>query len=165
MGRRILSYVIYGGRNMKVVTENHYVPAKHYTTTKYIASDGREFFTEDDCVRHEKYIEINNHPVFKNCITNILTLDEDYNVSLYYIRNQDDYDFLIDNTGISKRDYIFSDFKQHGEGWYVFYNDGLDYHDNFYIYNYNVYVKKMENELKSWQENIQSKINNKVIEL
>ena len=144
---------------MKIVIEEHYVPEKRYTTTKYIASDGKEFSTEDSCLRHEEQLEVSKHPVFKNCITNVSTFDDEYCGSLYYIRDKNDYDFLINHNGISKRDKIYSDFEQYGEGWYLFWSEGGgDYYDVYNIYNYKVYVKELEDDLKQWQENIQIRI-------
>ena len=137
---------------MKVITEEHYVPERRYTTTKYIATDGQEFRTEDDCLRHEKYLEIRNHPVFKSCITNVRLFDDEYCASLYYIRNKDDYDFLINHIGISKRDHIYGDFAQHGEGWYLLWcESGGNYYDDYNIYNYNIYEKGIEADLEEWK--------------
>ena len=50
---------------MKVVTEEHYIPERRYTTTKYIASDGKEFSTEEACLIHEKQLEIENIKINK----------------------------------------------------------------------------------------------------
>ena len=144
---------------MKIVTEEHYVPERRYTTTKYIASDGREFTTEDGCLEHEKKLEIKNHPVFKNCIIDILTFD-DRRGHLYYLSNEDDYKFLTKNLGFRRNDGIYSDFYDYGEGWYLYWcEDGGDCWDHHNIRNYNAYVKEIETELKEWKENIQNKIN------
>lgn len=146
---------------MKVVTEEHYVPEKRYTTTKYIASDGTEFVTECDCLRHEKYLEVMNHHVFKNCITGVHTFDDEYPATLYYIRNEDDYNFLISHNGISKRDKIYSDFEQHGKGWYLFWNEGGgDYYDIFNIYNYDSYEEEIESEWEEYKQKMHNLMTN-----
>ena len=147
---------------MRVVTEEHYVPEKHYITTKYIASDGEIFYTEDGCLRHEKYIETQKHPVFKNCITNVYTFDDEYCAVLYYIRGKEDYDFLISHNGVSKRDHVYSDFEQYGEGWYLFWSEsGGDYYDVFNIYNYDIYVKEIESNLEEWKTKMHNLMANK----
>ena len=99
---------------MKIVTEEHYVPERRYTTTKYIASDGKEFTTEDACLVHEDLLEIKNHPVFKNCIIDILTFDDEHRGILYYLSNEDDYNFLVKNLGLRRNDSINSDFYDYG---------------------------------------------------
>ena len=145
---------------MKVVTEEHYVPERRYTTTKYIALDGKEFSTEEDCLRYEKYLEIENHPVFKNSIRDILTFDDEYRGNLYYLSNEDDYDFLVKNLGLRHNDSINSDFYDYGQGWYLYWCENWgDYPDHHCIRNYNAYVEEIETDLKEWKEEIQNKIN------
>ena len=147
---------------MKVITEEHYVPEKRYITTKYIASDGQEFLTEDGCLRHEEYLEVRNHPVFKNCIIDVYIFDDEYCAILYYLRNEDDYDFLISHNGISQRDKIYSDFKQYGEGWYLFWSEGCgDYYSVFNIYNYDAYEKGKEADLEEWKTRMRNLMTNK----
>ena len=149
---------------MKVVTEEHYVPARHYTTTKYIASDGTEFLKEDWCLKHEENLKIKNHPVFKNCILNILTFGDEYQGTLYYLSSEDDYDFLIKHIGLRRNDGIYTDFYDYGEGWYLYWcenwGDSPDHHN---IRNYNAYVEEIEADLKDWQNEIQNKINESTI--
>ena len=145
---------------MKVVTEKHYVPARRYTTTKYIASDGKEFTTEEACLAHEGKLEVENHPVFKNCVIGILTFDNEHRGNLYYLSNDDDYEFLVKNLGLRRNDSINNDFYDYRRGWYLYWFENWgDYADHHYIRNYNVYVEEIETELKEWKEEIQNKIN------
>jgi hypothetical protein len=144
---------------MKIVTEEKIIPEHKVTTTKYIASDGKEFSTEDACLVYEGRIEINNHPVFKNCITDILTFDNEHRCNLYYLSNKDDYEFLVKNLGFTHTDVVNSEFDDYGKGWYLYWNESCSYYaDHHYIRNYNVYVKEIESELKEWKENIEEKI-------
>lgn len=148
------------GENMKVITEEHYVPEQRYTTTKYIASDGKEFSNEDACLKHEEYLEVQSHPVFNNCILNILTFGDEYQGNLYYLANEGDYEFLVKNLGLRRNDGINSDFYDYGRGWYLYWCENWgDSPDHHYIRNYNVYVEEIETELKEWKNNIQNKIN------
>lgn len=146
---------------MKVVTEEHYIPEKRYTITKYIASDGQEFTTEDGCLKHEEYIEVKNHPVFKNCILNISTFDGEHSGNLYYLSSEDDYNFFIKNIGLRRNDGINSDFYDYGQGWYLYWleDNWNDYRGHHYVRNYDAYVKEIEVDLKEWKEEIQNKIN------
>ena len=145
---------------MKVVTEEHYVPEKRYTTTKYIASDGKEFLTEDGCLKHEEDLEVAKHPVFQNAILNVYTYYDDYQANMYYISNEDDYKFLIKHLGVRRGNYI-GDFYKYGSGWYLYWvEDGGDYADYYYLYNYNAYVEAIEIELKHWKENIKDRMLN-----
>lgn len=145
---------------MKVTTEERYIPEKRYTITKYIASDDTEFYDEDSCLRYERQLEIDNHPVFKNCIIDILTFDNEYRGNLYYLSNEDDYEFLIKNLGLRHNDSINSDFYDYGQGWYLYWcENGWDHPDYHYVLNYNAYVEEIKTELKEWEENIQNKMN------
>ena len=58
---------------MKVVEKECYVPAKTYIDKTYVASDGKEFRLESDCLRYEKQLAIDNHPMYKTAIRNIDT--------------------------------------------------------------------------------------------
>lgn len=149
---------------MKIITEEHYVPEQRFTTTKYIASDGREFLTESDCLDHEEYLEVRNHPVFKSCILNAKTYYDDYNATLYYLSSEDDYNYLVEGLGlIGLYKKINTDFHQYGSGWYLFWSNMDDYNDYYHIYNYNVYVEEIEAELKEYKESIQNKLNESTI--
>ena len=143
---------------MKVVTEEKYIPAKTCTITKYIASDGKEFADEDMCLRYEEQIEVMNHPVFKSRIANLISYDDDYNVTLYYIRDKKDYDFLIKHRPISPEDQVYSDFEKYGEGWYLFWVECADCYN---IYNYDAYEKQMESNWKEYKEKMHSLMANK----
>lgn len=147
---------------MKVVTEEHYIPAKTYTTTKYITLDGKEFQNEDDCLRHEKYLEIINHPVFKSKIETVGTFDDEHRGCLYYLRNKEDYDFLINHSGFSHGDYIDSNFEEYGGGWYLFWcENGGDYYDFYNICNYDAYEKNIESDWKEYKEKMHKLMANK----
>ena len=79
---------------MKVVTEKQYVPAKSYTVTKYVASDGKVFPLQRDCERYEKRLDIMKHPVIASRIDGLYTFDYEYPATLYYISSEEDYSFL-----------------------------------------------------------------------
>ena len=145
---------------MKVVTEEHYVPERRYTITKYIASDGKEFHAKADCSRHEEQLEIMSHPVFKNCIIDIHTFDDEYRGILYYLSSEDDYKFLIKCLGLKFNDGINSNFYDYGKGWYLYWcEDWGDCSAHHHIYNYNAYVEEIETDLKEWKDAIQNKMN------
>lgn len=141
---------------MKVIKEEKYIPAKTYTETKYIASDGREFFNEKDCIRHEEHLEVLKHPVFATSIETY-TYDSEYDAKLYYISSEEDYDFLIANTGIAL--YKDSDFEQYGVGWYLLYAiDMGDYPSHYRFVNYDNYVKEAEANFENWKSNNKKKM-------
>lgn len=144
---------------MKVVTEEHYIPEKRYTTSKYIASDGVEFSTECDCLRHEEYLEVINHPVFKSCIENVFTYGDEYLADLYYISSEDDYKFLLEHLGLMRSIRCRSDFYKYNSGWYLYWSEsGGDNPDEHYLLNYNAYVEEIEDSIKDWKTSIQSKL-------
>lgn len=141
---------------MKVIKEEKYIPAKTYTETKYIASDGREFFNEKDCIRHEEHLEVLKHPVYATSIETCTYYDGDY-AKLYYISCEEDYDFLIATQGVGL--YFDSDFEQYGAGWYLRYEiDMGDYPSHAYLWNYDNYVKEAETTFENWKSNNKKKM-------
>lgn len=150
---------------MKVVTEECYIPESRYTITKYIASDGKKFSTEEACLIYERQLEIENHPVIQNAILDIEIYRDEYYGSLYYLSNEDDYEFLIKALNIRASQYskLSSDFDDYGEGWYLYWCEHGSYHDYHELHNYNAYVKQIEIDFKEWKEDIQKKLNESVI--
>ena len=132
---------------MKIVTKEKTIPAKTYTETKYIASDGREFFDEKSCLNHEQYLEIMSHPVYTTCFETSTLYDGDF-ARLYYFSNQEDYEFFVATGAGSYKD---SDFEKYGAGWYLVYDIDGDYHTYTHILNYDNYVKEYEIEFENWK--------------
>ena len=133
---------------MKIVTEEKTIPAKTYTETKYIASDGREFFDEKSCLNHEQYLEIMSHPVYTTCFETTRFYDDDY-AKLYYFSNQEDFEFFVATGAGSYKD--TTDFEKYGAGWYLVYDIDSDYHTYTHILNYDNYVKEYETEFENWK--------------
>ena len=139
---------------MKVVEKEVQVPARTYTEKKYVATDGREFIFESDCLRYEKQLEIESHPIYKTAIKNAETFYENYRATLYYISSRENYDFFKETQGIDvEKEYYFnSDFNKCGPGWYLCHiEDGGDYPDDTYLWNYDAYEKMIEAELAEYK--------------
>lgn len=133
---------------MQIVTKEKTVPAKTYTETKYIASDGREFFDEKSCLNHEQYLEIMSHPVYTTRIATTTLYDGDF-ATLYYFSSQEDFEFFVaTGTGVYKDT---TDFEKYGAGWYLVYDIDSDYHTYTHILNYDNYVKEYETEFENWK--------------
>lgn len=144
---------------MKIVEEEHYIPAKTYTSKKYIAIDGKEFGIESDCLRYEKQLEIQNHPVYATAIEDIYTFEDDYCAKLFHISSQEDYDFFVETQGFGNN-YFTSDFDKYGAGWYLFYYiDGGDYLNFYHLINYETYIKELDDRFKSWKSDMYNKMN------
>lgn len=147
---------------MKIVEKECYVPANTIITKTYIAFDGREFTSEDACLRHEKCLEIESHPIYKSAIKNVYTFEDDYHATLYYISNQEDYEYLKETQGIKTERYFDTDFNKYGAGWYLFYIvDGGDYPDDIYLYNYDTYEKDIESRWNEHKKDIRYKMEQK----
>lgn len=138
---------------MKKIVEEHYVPAKTYTTTKYVASDGKEFIFEIDCLKYEAQLEISNHPVMKSRIKGASTFMDSYPASLFYLSNEDDFEFLKEHMGNGDWN---TDFDVYGDGWYLYWRtDGGDYPDDIHLYYYYAYVAEQEESLRNWKDEMQ----------
>ena len=145
---------------MKIIKEEKYIPAKTYTTTKYVASDGKEFIFEDDCLRYEKQLEIEKHPVYTSAIRRVCLFEEGYGATLYYLSSQEDYEFFIETQGFDKKYYFQSDFDEYGVGWYLYWcEDGGDYPDDHYLKNYDAYEKQIESDWEEYKSDMRSRMN------
>lgn len=138
---------------MKVVTEEHYIPEKRYTTKKYIASDGVGFMTEKDCFLHEERIKIMSHPVFKSRIVGVYTFPDMRPASLYYISSLNDHNFLVEHSGLSNSN-LYTNYQLYGSGWYLYYyieEDSYYSSGRHFILNYDMYEKECEKKFKEWK--------------
>lgn len=144
---------------MKKVEETVHVPAKTYVRTKYVASDGEEFYSEDQCLRHERNLEIDNHPVFKTRISNVEIFNTDYMGTLYYLTSGKDYNFFVETMQIRKNK-LDENFSKYGAGWYLYwFVDGDYFCDEYYLYNYDAYTNEIKSEFAKWEEDMRSKMN------
>lgn len=152
---------------MTVDTRVRKIPAQTLTETWYIASDGREFRSEKQCQEWEQWLKLQEHPVFKTCITGVRTRDDEPAV-LYNIRNEEDYQVLMSSFRESQRHQIETDnhWGKYGPGWYMyFYCDGGDGPDLYYMWNWNSYLQETEEEFNKWKIDLETKmaraVNNK----
>ena len=146
---------------MKVVEKECHVPARTYIDKKYVASDGREFIFESDCLRYEKQLEIERHPIYATAIKDAETFYDSYRATLYYISSKEDYDFFKETQGIDvEKEYYFdSNFNKYSAGWYLYHiEDGGDYPDYKYLWNYDAYEKMIESELEEYKSRMRSLI-------
>ena len=146
---------------MKVVEKECHVPARTYIDKKYVASDGREFIFESDCLRYEKQLEIERHTLYATAIKDAETFYDSYRATLYYISSKEDYDFFKETQGIDveKENYFDSNFNKYGAGWYLYHiEDGGDYPDDKYLLNYDAYEKMIESELEEYKSRMRSLI-------
>lgn len=135
---------------MKIVEKECYVPARTYIDKKYVASDGKEFIREIDCLEHERYLAIKSHPIYTTAIKDVVLFEEGYGATLYYLSSQEDYEYFKETQGFKTEHYFHSNFNKYGAGWYLYWSEyGGDYPDNYYLKNYDEYEKCIES---SWKE-------------
>lgn len=144
---------------MKVVEKECYVPARTYIDKKYVASDGKEFTFESDCLRYEKQLKIESHPIYASAIKHVYLFEEGCYATLYYLSSQEDYEFFVETQDFNKY-YFDSDFDEYGSGWYLCWcEDGGDYPDNHYLQNYNAYEKRIDLCWQKYKSDIRSMMN------
>ena len=135
---------------MKIVEKECYIPARTYIDKKYVASDGKEFIREIDCLEHERYLAIKSHPIYTTAIKDVDLFEEGYGATLYYLSSQEDYEYFKETQGFKTEHYFHSNFNKYGAGWYLYWSEcGGDYPDNYYLKNYDEYEKCIES---SWKE-------------
>lgn len=144
---------------MKIVETEHHIPANTIIIKKCIASDGKEFTSEDACLRHEKHLAIESHPIYTSAIKDVYTFEDEYWGTLYYISSQEDYEYFKETQGIKTEHYFRSDFNEYGAGWYIFYSiDGGDYPSYQYLYNYDVYESDVESRWNEYKKDMRYKM-------
>ena len=144
---------------MKVVEKERYVPARTYIDKTYIASDGKEFRFENDCLRYEQRLAIESHPVYTTAIKDVYLFKSENDATLYYFSSKEDYEFFIETRGIDKSYYFHSDFDEYGAGWYIYwFEDGGDCPDHRYLKNYNAYEKKIESNWEKYKSDMRSRM-------
>ena len=137
---------------MKVVEKECHVPARTYIDKTYVASDGKEFRLESDCLRYEKRLAIESHPIYTTAIKGACLFKEGYGATLYYLSSNEDYEFFVETQGFDKKHYFHSDFEEYGAGWYIYWcEDGGDYPDDHYLKNYDVYENRIESDWKEYK--------------
>ena len=149
---------------MKIIEKERSVPAWTYIETMYIASDGKEFTSKDACLRYEKQLEIESHPIYKSSIKDVYTFEDEHYVTLYYISNQEYYEYFKETQGIKNNRHFDSDFEKYGAGWYLFYtvDGGCTINgDDFFLYNYDAYEKDIEARWSEYKEDIRLKMKQK----
>lgn len=145
---------------MQVIEKECHVPARTYIDKKYVASDGKEFIFESDCLKYEKQLEIEKHPVYTSAIRRVCLFEEGYGATLYYLSSQEDYEFFIETQGFDKKYYFQSDFDEYGAGWYLYWcEDGGDYPDDHYLKNYDAYEKQIESDWEEYKSDMRSRMN------
>ena len=151
---------------MKEIIKTYTIPVQERTETVYVAFDGKEFSTKRECENYELFEKMKNNFVYKTAIP----FCEFYNSNvgtLFYFRNEEDYNFLLESKGIKKNYecayFLTSNFNVFGPGWYLYYyEDGGDWVDSYYILNYQHYLEKLKKELKEYEEDNYAKMMEKM---
>lgn len=144
---------------MKVVEKKCHIPAKTYIDKKYIALDGKEFISENDCLRYEKQLAIESHPIYTTAIKNVDLFEEGYIATLYYLSSKEDYEFFIETQDINRKYCFNSDFDECGAGWYIYWcEDGGDYPDEHFLKNYDAYERRIESDWGKYKSYMRSRM-------
>lgn len=144
---------------MKVVEKECYVPARTYIDKTYIASDGKEFRFESDCLIYEQRLAIESHPIYTTAIKDVCLFRSGHHATLYYLSSKEDYEFFIETQGFDRRYYFHSDFDEHGSGWYIYWlEDGGECPDYRYLKNYDVYEKRIESNWEKYKSDMRSRM-------
>lgn len=144
---------------MEIIEEERYIPAKTYIEKKYISCDGQVFASEGECLRHEQYIQTQNHPVYQSKMTGICMFDDDNrSADMYYISDASDYDFLAKTQSFDKR--LKAEYDTYGPGWYLFWeDDACNYCLRYqYLIYYSAYVNDIEKRWKLWKDDVYQKM-------
>lgn len=147
---------------MKVVEKEYHIPAKTYIDKIYIASDGKEFGSKNDCLRYEKQLAIESHPIYTTAIKNVNLFEEECMATLYYLSSKEDYEFFIETQDLNRKYYFNSDFDEYGAGWYIYWCEDGDEH---FLKNYDAYESRIESDWEKYKSHMRSRMSkqNKVL--
>lgn len=126
---------------------------KTYTVDKYIAEDGKEFSSQQECLVYERklFLGKKSAPLFT---TSFPSIDGEHCMCLFYLKSQDDVDYIITDYKILKG-YFYTDFDQNGESWYLFWwENGGDWPDTYRLYHYETYIKEAEENLACFKREV-----------
>ena len=148
---------------MKEIIKTYTIPAQERTETVYVAFDGKEFNSKRECEYYEFKEKINSYFIYQTEISSSEFYESQVG-SLFYLRNEDDYNFLLESKGIKKnygyRYCLTTDFNVFGPGWYLCYCEvGAD---SYYILNYQYYLEELKKDLKEYEENNYAKMMEKM---
>lgn len=140
---------------MKTVQTEVIIPEQRAIKTQYVAEDGRTFDFEEQCIDYEKRLAIQGNPVYRSGIPNVQDFKTGAYYNMYYIRSQEDYDFLMDmesfHPGVCEAD----QFSTFGAGWYMHrWTTGRGTHGVNYIVNLDNYIAQMDKEWTNWKLNV-----------
>ena len=134
------------------------IPEKIITEKWYIAPDGREFLSESACKDWEHWLKIQEESVFKTCVKDVRTLDDEAAI-LYNIRNNEDHQILMSKFSDREKRNFSDEYIKYGPGWYIYFSiDGGDGPDFHYLYHYDSYVREHEDNLAHWKHGMESRM-------
>lgn len=135
------------------------IPERTVTNEIFIANDGTEFYTEKDCLSHERNCEIQAHPVFKTCVTGCCTFDEYYGIILYHLGNDEDHEFLLSTFTDRQKIHFADEYEKFGPGWYMYYSESGDYiYEINYLKNFQHYLEETKDDFNKWEDAIIEKM-------
>lgn len=140
---------------MNKITKKIHIPEHIEEVIIYVAFDGEEFHSEEECRNHENLIlrkqEVESHPVFQS-ERPIELYPECNSAHLYYIESDEEYNFLLacKKPGRANQD----DYEKHGPGFYILQIEQGDYRDNYYLLHLNTYLDLVKLEYHNWLSDI-----------
>lgn len=143
---------------MKIETRTEVIPELLIEKTVYVAKDGKEFITSDECWRYEKKLEIIEHPVYKSH-KQFEDIFDDYQIlHAYYISSLEDWHFFLKHIVDDRSASVL--FDKYGVGWYVVWHiDGDDHNDTDVVLFLENIIKDHEKDFDKWREDIFTKFN------
>lgn len=124
----------------------------------YIANDGAEFNSQEECVVHEERLAIKNLQVIKNRINGIENF-EGYWAELYLINSREDYEDVLFYLGEDAKGKLTTNFNNDNLGWFIHWVEpGEGKPDEHYLLNYKYYFRSIHENLMLFDKRIQEEI-------
>ena len=106
----------------------------------YVADDGTEFSERSECESYEFKQEVNKRNIPHKKATDL----EGYGCILWYIKSQEEFDWLIKTAWLHTK--VYGKFS--GSGWYLAaFRDGGDYWDSTDVSRLDKYIESYEKDI------------------
>lgn len=144
---------------MRIEQQEAVIPEHRAVKTWYVADDGMRFEFKSECEKYEKGIAIEASPVRKSCVRNVQDFKSGEYCDIYYLRSQEDYNFLLYMLDVRPELCEGDKFGDCGEGWYLFHQRAVRAMRCVYNIRYlDKYIAQLDREWMKWKDDVRKRI-------
>lgn len=143
---------------MRFVEKKLTVPAKTLRKMVWVAFDGTEFDSYEECSDYERNTKLKSTGVFEQKIENIHEFCKGYLATLFFIQSQEDYNTMMEIKSMHHLSDTSDTFEQCGPGWYMHHwEDNGSIHGIDFINSLSKYISNLEERWWQWKYDVAQK--------